>query len=81
MINVKLSDLIKMVEELKKEKIKYVEIMFSEQSTYENHIFPSHLNFGGYDGEGGITDFGKIDNFEVDAFYNFKSEAKRSGQN
>jgi hypothetical protein len=65
MLTVKVEDLKKMVDELEKDKIEYVEISLLEG----DEDIPEYLNFNAFDGEGGGVDYGDIEHVEVDAFY------------
>lgn len=64
-ITVKVTELEKMVKELKNEKIEYVDILLMEA----DGEIPASINFNGYDGEGGGVDFGDIKHIDVDADY------------
>lgn len=71
MINLKLEDLIKMVNELVENEVDYVEISISESENFEGHVLPASLKIGAYDGFGGVVDYEGIEEVKVDAFYKF----------
>jgi len=69
MVTVKVSDLKKMVQELEKDKIEYVDIEFHEEHEFDGDNMPASISFNAYDGHGGGIDFGDIEHLEVNAFY------------
>lgn len=74
MITVSVSDLKKMVEELEKEEIEFVDIDECEEYEFEGEIMPKSLHFLGCDGYGGGVDFESIDHIEVSQFYKSEKE-------
>lgn len=76
MVRVKVSDLRKMVEELEKDEIEYVDISeYEEEIDEDGEIIPNGLHFEGNDGYGGGVDFEVIEHTESSVFY--KAERER----
>lgn len=75
-ITVKVTDLIKTVQELVEDKVDYVELMIIERDVYDDgEVMPATLHFSSYDGYGGGTDHDPIEEYEVeDVFYKFKHQ-------
>lgn len=82
MVTVKVLDLKKMVDELEKEGIEYVDIQELEEQKFDGDTIPASLNFDAYDGYGGGINFEGIDHLEIDAMYKaFEDEKKERSNN
>lgn len=72
-ISLKVEDLKSIIEELEKGNIEFVELSIDEPFDLgDGEIYPKHLSFIAYDGEGGGIDFEDIKHIDVDPFYKFK---------
>ena len=69
MINIKLTDLKNMVDELMKDGIEYVEVSILESEEFDGEVLPAELHFEAFDGTGGGIDYEGIEAVEVDPFY------------
>lgn len=74
MINIKLTDLKNMVDELIKDGVDYVEVSILESEEFDGEQLPATLHFSSYDGYGGGTDYDPIEEIEVNVFYKIEEE-------
>lgn len=70
-ITVKVSDLLKMANELKEDNIDFVEISILEEDEIKGEVIPATLHFSAYDGHGGGVDYEGIEEVKVSATYKF----------
>ncbi|MFJ5717302.1 hypothetical protein [Neobacillus sp. NPDC093127] len=70
-ITVKVSELLKMANELNKDKIEYVEIEILEEQEFDGETIPAILHFDAYDGHGGGIDYNGIEEVKISATYKF----------
>ncbi len=52
MINIKVNDLKKIIDELIEDKIKHVQISILEKEKFEDEIIPASINFSGFSTDG-----------------------------
>lgn len=71
MINIKVSELKMMVDELIADKVDYVEVMFLESDIDDDEVIPATLHFISYDGFGGGCEYEPLEEIEVDVYYKF----------
>lgn len=69
MINVKVSDLKKVLDELLADNVDYVEVSILEAEEFKGEIEPGTLHLISFDGFGGGTEYDPIEEVEVDVFY------------
>lgn len=68
-ITVKVEDLKKLVEELIKDGIEYVDVDILEAEEFDGDIIPATLHFEAYDGTGGGIDYEGIEEVKISATY------------
>lgn len=68
-IDVKVSELKKMIDELVKDRVDYVTLSIFEEDEFVGEIFPKSLHFEAFDGHGGGVDYESIEEVVVDPYY------------
>lgn len=68
-INIKVTDLKMMVDELIADKVDYVELMYLESEIFDDEVIPATLHFTSFDGYGGGCEYDPIEEIEVNVFY------------
>lgn len=71
MISIKVSDLKKMVDDLIKDEVEFVEVTILEREVFDFEFYPATLHFESYDGYGGGTIYDPIEEVRVNVFYKF----------
>ncbi|HAU84333.1 MAG TPA: hypothetical protein DCW90_02120 [Lachnospiraceae bacterium] len=72
MITVKVSELLKMAQDLSNDGIEYVEITELDADEMDGETIPPALSFSAYDGFGGGIDYESIEH--IDVSWDYKSE-------
>ena len=68
-IDVKVSELKKMIDNLVKDRVDYVTLSILEEDEFAGEVIPKTLHFEAFDGSGGGVDYESIEEVVVDPFY------------
>jgi hypothetical protein len=71
-VTVKVSELLKMAQELSDDGIEYVDVEECES----DEDFPKHLSFIGYEGFGGAIDYEEIEHIDISYDYKYEKSLK-----